>query len=410
VPAPNAAEKVDYVAWLNELGRIDGPDANPVYEAASAQCVPWAGDGQLLAAAVKGDPAALAAPDIQAWLAANAAALSKFREAAEYGGKGWSLHSDDGSLIAVLLPDLSPLRSLARGTLIEGRQLAAAGHPAEAAERYLDALAAGAHVGSGMTLIENLVGVAVQGQAVEAYLDLQAQPAAKELDYAALAAQAEAASRPPRPLADAVQTERAMFLDAVQRLWDVDPATEAYVPNPQAARELFASVGHEPAEVEELTAQAATTGYESTVTEGNLYYDALTEALAKPYPEATSRLKSLEELMAGSATSNPFLRTLTPSVVRAHFIRTRGEAGRRAALLVTNLQAYRQQHQDYPAALDAFTGREFAVDPFSNSPFVYRRSGDSFVLYSVGANGQDDAGVHDARGETNDVVFWPRPK
>ena len=49
-------------------------------------------------------------------------------------------------------------------------------------------------------------------------------------------------------------------------------------------------------------------------------------------------------------------------------------------------------------------------DPFTNQPFAYRRDGNSFTLYSLGDNGTDEGGVHDARGETNDVVFWPRPK
>jgi hypothetical protein len=411
VPKPNPADKVNYLTWLNDLGRIDGPDANPVYQAAIAESVPCELDTKLLTAAMRGDPAALASPELTAWVAANAGALAKFREASQYGAKGWSYHSNDGSLIGIVLPDLASLRSLARANVIEGRQLAAAGRPADAAAHYLDTLAAGAHIGSGMTLIEGLVGVAIQGPAADAYLDLQADPAARDLDYVNLAAQAEAACRPARPLAETIAGERALCMDTVQRIWDVEPSSGATVLNEEQAAKLFQMVGSSrDSDVAALVAQTASAGYEPTVAEASLYFDALSATTALPYPQAVAQLKQLETMITSNESTSPLLRTFTPSVVRAHFIETRAETTRRAALLVTNLNAYRQQHGDYPASLDAFADRPFVVDPFSNARFVYRRVGKDFQLYSVGGNGQDDAGVHDQKGETNDVVFWPRPK
>ena len=411
VPAPNPAEKVDYVAWLNEMGQPLGPDANPVYQAAIAQSVRCELDSKLLTAAVRGDPAALASPEVAAWVAANAGALAKFREASEYGGKGWSYHSPDGSLIGIVLPELASLRTLARASVIDGRRLAASGQSAQAAERYLDTFAAGAHAGSGMTIIEGLVGAAMQGPAADAYLDLQADTPTGTLDYADLAARAEAVYLSPRPLSETVLGERAMFMDAAQRLWDVDPTTGAHVLNVAKAREMVSAVSDlKEAEVAGFVSQLETIGFQATVTEGDLYYDALGAALAQPYQESVAELGQLESILGSTDTTNPFLRTVTPSFARAHFVETRAETTRRAALLVTNLNAYRQQHGEYPSSLDAFADRPFVVDPFSNARFVYRRVGHDFKLYSVGGNGADDAGVHDQKGETNDVVFWPRPR
>jgi len=412
VPLPNAAERVDYVAWLNELGQIDGPDARPVYDAAVAKLWPWPGEAELLAAAARGDAAALAAPEMTAWLEANAEAIAAFREAAQYPAKGWNLHSEDGTALAVLLPDLAPLRTLARATLVEGRQLAAAGQGAAAAECYLDVLAAGAHTGGGLTLIENLVGMAMQTPAAEALLDLEAGPAGDTLDYAVLSRDAEAAYRPTRPAAEAVQGERAFFMDAVQRVWDVDPQTGDCVLNATKARELLALVegehGDAAQQAQDLN-RLKDIGYEQTVATGAAYYDALTAALALPYPEAHPRVAEIENALASDENAHPLLRRLTPSLERYGFLMTRGETTRAASLLATHLHAYWQEHGEYPASLEVFAGQDFATDPFSAAPFVYRRAGNDFVLYSIGGNGVDDSGVHDRKGETNDLVFWPRP-
>ena len=67
------------------------------------------------------------------------------------------------------------------------------------------------------------------------------------------------------------------------------------------------------------------------------------------------------------------------------------------ALLLTALalRAYRLDHHVYPAALvDLTPAYLLAVprDPFHDGPLLYRRHGASYVLYSVGPDGQDDGG------------------
>lgn len=49
----------------------------------------------------------------------------------------------------------------------------------------------------------------------------------------------------------------------------------------------------------------------------------------------------------------------------------------------------------YPDALDELVGErlgEVPLDPFSGRPLVYRREGEGYLLYSIGANGRDDGG------------------
>jgi hypothetical protein len=55
------------------------------------------------------------------------------------------------------------------------------------------------------------------------------------------------------------------------------------------------------------------------------------------------------------------------------------------------------------------------MDPFSDKPLIYRRTGDNFILYSLGPNFEDDGGkpATDSKGrpkkwlDNGDTVFWP---
>jgi hypothetical protein len=387
-----------------------GPNAAPDIEAAIAAHQPWEGDGALFDAALAGDADALASPEIQAWLDANQAALDHIKAANSKEFAGWQLRSDDGSLIGALLPALAPQRQLARAAVMDGKRLEASGDHARAAERYLDTLAAGAQAGNGPTMIENLVGIAVQTLASEALLDLPTHADGAQIDYVKLAQDAEQAYRPVRPMDESVQFERASMLDAIQRTFVADPATGGYRVNPEMAMNFMAMAGSgDLGDKVRTLAQVASLRYEDTLAQANAYYDALTEAVRLPYQDARGYLGELERNLEQTAKGNIMIKTLTPALSRAHFLKTRAETQRRASLLVTNVMAYRQQHGSLPESLEAFAGREFVTDPFTGQPFAYLRDGDDFTLYSLGGNGIDDGGVHDPKAEASDVVYWPRP-
>lgn len=411
VPMPNPVKKVDYVAWLNAQGQVEGPDAAPLYEAAVENLAKFEGDPALLDAARAGDPEALQSPEISAYLAANANALATFRTAAQYPQKGWHFESADGSMMSVLLPHLQDTRTLSQASILQGRQFAATGDPQSAAEIYLAALAAGRHVGTEYTLISNIVGESMQTESAQALLDLAASPQASQIDFLDLAAEVEDIYVAPRSIVDAIQAERAFFMDSVQRLWDVDPQTGTRAFDSQQARQFLETVADtsDEAHTQETIAQMAAVDFDQTVATANQYYDAVSQAVTLPYAEAQVRLEALETDMVNDS-SNALMRQFAPSLGQYNFIKTKHEAVRRATKLVSNLQAYHQAYGEYPPDLLAFGDLEFAVDPFSSSHFRYRREGDSFVLYSVGGDMADDAGNHERSGRTLDLRFWPRPE
>jgi hypothetical protein len=411
VPAPDLANKVDYLAWLNDLGRVEPEeDAWPLLQNAAASFVPWTGSAELLWAAERGEAEALNHPDIAAWVEANAAALEAFRRAGRLGSRGWEYQSEDGSLLGVRLPHVAKLRSLAKLCVLDGRRRAAAGDPTAAAERYLDVVACGRQVGEGLTMIEHLVGLAVQALGATALLELQAKVEPGALDCEALAAQARAVVRPLRSGAEVIQVERATLLDALQRLWSPEAATGEAVFDHEAARTFFGGlVEGDEQRLEELVGRLEVFGFDRCVADANAWYDEVTAAFSQPFAEAAARFAELERRVGDGSLSSPVLEVLAPSVSKYHFLLARGEAVRRAALAVMELNAYRQQFGAYPDSLPELGNLPVLRDPFTGGSFAYRRQADGFVLYSVGANGTDEGGLHDRRGDKNDIVLWPPP-
>jgi hypothetical protein len=91
-------------------------------------------------------------------------------------------------------------------------------------------------------------------------------------------------------------------------------------------------------------------------------------------------------------------RMITPVFTSAHNKRDETIAQLGLAQWALALHIYRQKKGRYPADLqevDALLDWGLPADPFSERPFVYRRDGAGYLLYSIGVNGRDDKGETD---------------
>ncbi len=78
----------------------------------------------------------------------------------------------------------------------------------------------------------------------------------------------------------------------------------------------------------------------------------------------------------------------------------------RAGRTLLALRRYKDRTGAWPASLaevEPHVSADTITDPFSGKPFGYRRSGNTFLLYSVGPNGTDEGGKR-----KDDRIFWPR--
>lgn len=415
VPVPDPAHPVDYVAWALEQTETNGPSGAPFYQAATEQCVKWAGDAELLSAALAGDPEALASPEINAWIEDNREPLDLIRAATEYEYRGLLKIGDDYSLIGIQLPNLSAARELARVGLVEAKQAEQAGDYAAAWGAYRDNFAVGAQISQGPTLIENLVGMAVQRVTANSVLD-SFELAGDDIDYAALAADLEDSFQPTRPIVECMQGERAMYLDMIQRVYDVNPESGAYRVADTAPETIGRTLGmisddNGPGlETLFLCYTLGRVGFEGMVRQGNEYYDGITTAMQMPYQEAMPVLRKLEARVAdpGMQYGNPVLATMLPVLSNCFRNAARQDSLSNATRLVANLKAYRQQYGEYPESLDVFGDAKMTVDQLTGGRFAYIRRGDDFELYSLGEDGIADGGPRGASGQSNGEAYWPR--
>jgi hypothetical protein len=105
----------------------------------------------------------------------------------------------------------------------------------------------------------------------------------------------------------------------------------------------------------------------------------------------------------------PISSTLLPAMPLRLALIQRDETTASLGLLQTALsvKAYKHDHGSYPNSLSDL--KDTLTDPFSGEPFVYRRDGEGFILYSIGHNLKDDRGTEALNAEANtedaDIVW-----
>lgn len=334
---------------------------------------------------------------------------------------------ESSGLISIELPGVQQYRSLARALCARAMLRTAEGQTEGAWQDLLTCHRLGRLCGRGPTMIEGLVGIAIDSMAVGADLAFiqHSQPNAATLrkylnDLDRL---------PPLPsMVDKLDVgERFQFLDSVLLVARGDEDAMQLVEAESATGRLLSRLA--------LNA----IDWDVVLRMGNDAYDRLVAALRKPDPrernmaltqawdETEALLKeardaeALQKLAANA--KNPrdavsqlvargMLNLLLPAITQTLIAEYRAEQRVRNLRLTLGLAAYRDERGRYPERLDQLSPahlREVPQDVFTGEPLVYRREDRGYTLYSVGANGIDDGG-RDERSEPpgDDLVIRAR--
>lgn len=114
-----------------------------------------------------------------------------------------------------------------------------------------------------------------------------------------------------------------------------------------------------------------------------------------PYYESRGSLR-LQERQIETLPWYAFMSKLILGNFEAAFLK---EAQLEATLLAARTglacRLYKSRNGSYPESLEALMPdilAEVPIDPFTGKPFVYRREGEGFIVYSLGSNEKDDGG------------------
>jgi hypothetical protein len=354
-------------------------------------------------------------PQVAAYLKANAQPLALVVEGTKRSHYFMPLvpRADEG-LIGALIPSVQKCRGFASALSARAMLHLGEGRHDDAWQDLLACHRLGRLVSRGATLIELLVGVAVDAIAARGdlvYLErarLNAQQIKDRLrDLQRLP--------PLSPVAEHLDLgERFTFLDCVMLVARGGPRLLEGFAGGRPPKAL------KPEEKEAL----AMIDWDPALRNGNRLYDRM--AAAARLKDRGAREKELEKLeqefkalkmsltkdradavaqaflgmgptpqIIGKTIGDVMISLLLPAVRKVQQASDRAEQTQRNLEVAFALAAYRAQHGRYPRELEALAPKYLAAVPgdlFSGKALVYRPSEKGYLFYSVGINGRDEGG------------------
>jgi len=418
--------RVDYLAVWNERVRPAAGEATNAwldYERAIELYVEPAEGSELEALVGKGSKGTRwgKLPDkeralLEEWLGVNEGAWAAV-EAGSRKEHCWREYeygedNEDG-LVSVLLPHLSAVSKLTKLGVWRANRAVAHGETWEKMQKVLTIIRLGRHWQNPETyMVEQLVGQSISRMGHETLLRVLADGTwgRDELEEAqARIAKVYAGGYPQFGPA----CERLVFADTVQRVFTENGPGGGHL-IPEAYCRL---VGEEEDSGASILAGAMVhAGREDTVQKWGEFLDIMEQtARLTPYElEVQGGEEDLKLLLGPWWQRYGLIAVMAPCATRVGELVYRGKALHEAVLALKRWEAERGVYPEGLAVLveGGYLGA-LPDDPYSAGALRYERRGEDFVLYSVGADFEDDGGVqvedsYWGEGEGGgDRVFWP---
>ena len=343
---------------------------------------------------------------------------------------------DPDEMVNVILPNVSEIRRLSRTLVWRAWTKADSGRYREAFDDIKAVCNIGRHFRGDKTIIEQLVGFSVQTLSVRAVRNMSVR----------YRISSEILDKIQKDMGDlfwddkfaiSYKADKLFVLDEVQRSFTSGGIGRGhlYLPRFTQLADLYhgADNGNYVDNLVEkmlaLTEMSFSNHFilthpnkEETIRTVNEYFDILQQSSAKNAIYSPGEAETVNARIENLLNGNFFLYEMSPPLGRLDQISRRASTEARATVTMTALIRYKQDKGLYPQDLNELVTsgylRGLPVDPFSKKPFVYRREGESFILYSCGPNYEDDNGKEgrDRKGkfqlwsENGDAIFWPEPQ
>lgn len=206
--------------------------------------------------------------------------------------------------------------------------------------------------------------------------------------------------------AEATESQRVPFSEVMAADGSVTAWYESLLSDPEHFRDIMMQPEYSPNR-ERAMAMAAVSRDElpRQLSEAVQAYRTCSELAAMPHCEF---MRLYQEL---PASQNLFAQWLLEQIQPAPAAEARSDVLRGGTLLVCALQLHHDQHGQWPENLDALAPgflNQVPQDPFTGEALKYQVRPDGILLYSVGANMQDDGGIP-GKGTAmeGDLIIWP---
>ncbi|MCH8119291.1 MAG: ankyrin repeat domain-containing protein [Planctomycetes bacterium] len=358
--------KTNYVAKLNKLGMAGRPESDnaaPYYQKAIELYIDKPKDLKVSTRSWPKEQPAQQQTMLKKWVQDNNRALEQIQLGSQ---KPYCWFKYTGQTLQIDMSRSTPIRELAFALQARTMLQAEDGNITGATNDILTLYKFGAHVAAGPKLLtEKMVGIAVKSLPIRAALNILDR---KMLD------------------ANLMKSLEDRFKQLVTDY-----------------REPFDIRGEKIYIQEKVETDPIYRGFKPYLKNALEYYDTM--AAKTPWQLHNEQTQS-------TTRDNPLIDLgLMAKIIE---IESRIRADEQALITTLALLRYNAESDGYPGALSQLVSagyiKELPIDPFSNKPFVYKRTRDSFTLYSFGADFDDDGGLHSKWGrgdEGGDQVFWP---
>jgi hypothetical protein len=407
--------KTNYVTKLNELEQPANPDDNaePYYTKAAELCVEQ--PSELEKVDKNAWPSDLTAEQqeiINHWIQLNDSALAQLKKGAKKPYY-WPKYRGDYMMEVGMTLHLHKYRHLAYALCWRAKTEAIKGNLDTAIDDILTCYRFGEHFTLGpKILIGQLVGIAIEKLALNSGFSIldRAQVDTAVMKY--LQNELELLSTNQNPYID-LRAEKLMVYDNIQRAFTDDGDGGGHItrinfkPTPDSRRLLPAIAKNKDLDWEKLDRR------ETTELADKLY--EFMEHMSRKTPaqwreDGLDFDKEAYEITEGNA----FLLILMPAIGKVSELSHKSKVSIQALITTLGILQYEANEGQLPKILDELIANEYLktlpMDPYSDKPLVYKPTEDSFTLYSVGLDFDDDGGTHTLKWDTDDggdYVFWP---
>jgi hypothetical protein len=353
-------------------------------------------------------------PELAQWLQANEKPLALVIEASkrpQYYNPVLPTSDPDGrhTLTTCLLPTVQNGRVMVTALTARAMFRLKAGQTDAAWEDLLASHRLARHIGSGGTLIEAMVGFAIEAIAASTDLAYLQHSTVDRQRLDRILRDLDALPRM-RPLSERFDVgERFMALDMIAM---IDRR------GPKALHDGLGLLSANPDLLERFLYSNAV--WEPAMRNTNIWFDRMVGASETKDPqqrrqklaEVESEIVRLKEKAAvpgkakvlrtlfsrsgkGEHMGDILIATLLPAIVKVQSAADRHEQSLQNLRVAIALDAYRKDHGDYPTKLDALVPvylKTIPLDLFSGKPLKFEKSPDGYLLYSIGPNEADDLG------------------
>jgi hypothetical protein len=320
------------------------------------------------------------------------------------------LKGDNGSLIAMLLPGIQGSREAGRSLSARAMWHLGEGRTNDAWQDILAIHRIGRLVAQGPTMIDQLVGIALDGIACDRTQTLvhDGKLSVEQLQQI----RRDLAALPPfQGMAPTIgESERLMALDAIMQL---------SVMNNASWNDVLGATGNDIGGLSVF--QVVSVDWNLVLRDMNEWYDRL--AAAARQPNRADRVAAMETVQADVQTlfaeaqrptkiaiaaisrqqrseivAAMMLGVFLPAIDAATAAEDRANAQLQLTQLAAALAEFRAVHGAYPEKLDELVPGvldKLPADVYTASPFIYTRDDDGYLLYSAGDNGRDDGGSNE---------------